>query len=225
MKKSFILYLVILIIVFSACRDSEHSNQEHSKIAKESTNEYVEGDTLNFLEEVPEFNKWINWHLTFDKKFINGNFKSSGVPIHYNEMENVNKPDSNSILKELFIFSPDTSNYLDLYSYSFFKDKENIIPGDADQMIVLGQKGDIFSRRQVMFLGISQVAEFAQWVNDESFLIGLNSRNEAGDSSQYEIFLFNLKEANYINFILDHQIPVISSSYIEADINKRMKIK
>lgn len=221
-KYIFITVIVLFVLAYTECGTKE---DQDTTLLNEATNEISEGDTLIFNTDLKPYRQWLEWHRRFDIHFNNSNFKSSGVAIHFDQFEKVNTTDSNTILKELFIFAPDQKQYLDLYSYAFIKDNNQIQPGEADQSVVIGEKNDLTSRRQIMFLGISQVAEFAQWVSNNSFLIGLNSITEKGDSSQYEIFLFNTKESSYINFVLDHRVPVTQESYIESDIQKRLNNK
>lgn len=217
--------LVCMILIGLSCKDFESNADRDASLVNDVTNEFNEGDTLVMKKNLTAYQQWLDWHQQFDVHFNNSHFKSSGVSIHFDPFEKVNTPDSNTLLKELFIFAPDQNQYLDLYSYAFIKDNNQIQPGEADQSIVIGKINDLSSRKQVMFLGISQVAEFAQWVSNNSYLIGLNSATEKGDSTQYEIFLFNLKESSYINFILDHKLPSLQESFIESDIQKRLNNK
>lgn len=225
MKNSIFIILFSTVITFVSCKQRNENDEYFSLLNKESLEDYVEGDTLEFVKPSVAYQSWIDWHSIYDREFTNRSFKANGIALHFDEMQKITTVDKNSLLDELFIYSVDSSKYIDLYSYGFFRDGNKILPGEVDQMILLGEGKNILSRRQIMFLGISQTAEFAEWVDPYSFLIGLNSRNENGDSSHYEIFLFDLKKSLYTNFIQDHKLPVIEKSYIEFDVNKKNQNK
>jgi hypothetical protein len=65
-------------------------------------------------------------------------------------------------------------------------------------------------RFELMFLGPSQLAEFADWTGKNSFMIGMTSRADTGANFNAEIMFFHLKDSTFTNFRLDHPVPLDS---------------
>ncbi len=110
-----------------------------------------------------------------------------------------------SDFSRFFCVSPDKNRYIDLVSYSFQLYNGKLIPGEADQQVVLadvaGQK-----RFQLLFYGPGQMAEAVGWLNNDRLIIAGTSRTEDGQSFSAELLLFDLRDSLYTNFQLDHLV-------------------
>ncbi len=200
---------ILVLIAFIACRqgDTEYSNEE--LVNPESVLAYEENDTLAIKSIPGGLAEWLSFYRKIDTRFKLSNFKASGVSLHMGSLpEAISKGNENSF-KDLFVYSPDSTKYLDLISYNYLREKDTLIPGDPDQQVVLADLRKK-SKSQLMYFGPSQLAEFADWTSNNSFMIGITSRTDSGTDLNAEIMFFHLKDSLYTNFRLDHPISMDS---------------
>jgi len=202
------IFFLLLVIVFSCKqRDTEYSDEE--LVNPESVLAYEENDTLAIRKIPTGLAEWIAFYSKVDTGFRLHNFKASGVSLHMGSMpEAISKGNENSF-RDLFVYSPDSTKYIDLLSYNHLRDNRSVISGEPDQQVVLADTRKN-RKSQLMFLGPSQLAEFAAWTSNNSFMLGLTSRTETGRGINAEIMFFHLKDSLYTNFRLDHTISMDS---------------
>ena len=205
------------------CRntDKEADSQiiEDDKIGK-----LKENDTLALQRMPTGLATWMSYYQDKDKDFSVSHFKASGVSLHFGDLPDAVAPSDEKNLSRYYIYSPDSSRYLDLFSYDHFINKGELVEGEADQQVVLGVRGSGI-RKQVLFSGPSQSIDFADWTGKESFILGLTSVNEEGKTLSAQLMLFRITDSSFTNFDLDHSIPLDSvilsdKRFSEIYINK-----
>jgi hypothetical protein len=199
---------VILMLCLASCRQSNgESNGKDESPSAYSPFSYEEGDTLRLLPgQAPNLEEWMRFYARTDSAWSISRFPCSGVNIHIDSMEAA----PTLPMKRMQAFAPlmawsrDSSLYIDLWSYNRLIEvgtdgKPNLIGGGPDQMVALSDRSGQ-SRRQVMFNGPMQVAESADWISADAFLLGMLNLDETSGTASPEIFLFNLSDSVYTNF-------------------------
>jgi hypothetical protein len=204
----YIVLLILFAIAFSCRqRDTEYSDEE--LVNPESVLAYEENDTLALRKIPAGLADWIAFYNKLDTGFKLNRFRASGVSLHMGSMPEAISRGNESSFKDLFVYSPDSTKYIDLVSYNHLRDNGSIIPGEADQQVVLADARNN-RKSQLMFLGPSQLVEFADWTSKNSFMLGMSSRTETGTGIITEIMFFHLKDSLYTNFRLDHTLSMDS---------------
>jgi hypothetical protein len=128
---------------------------------------------------------------------------ASGVVIHLDPMDTTNFPGF-SFPDTMMAWSPDRSRFLDLWSYNHIMDTMQdgsirITGGGPEQIVALGdlQRGQ---RHVLMFNGTGQIAESADWLDNETFVIGLMLVDETTGERTPDIMLFSLKDSTFTDF-------------------------
>ena len=202
------VFFFLLVVVFSCRqRDTEYSDEE--LVNPESVLAYEENDTLAIRKIQAGLADWIAFYSKVDTGFKLNRFKASGVSLHMGSMPDAIVKGNENSFSDLFVYSPDSTKYIDLVSYNHLRDNRSIISGEADQQVVLVDTRNN-KKSQLMFLGPSQLAEFADWTSNNSFMLGISSRTETGTAINAEIMFFHLKDSLYTNFRLDHSISMDS---------------
>lgn len=219
MHKSRLLILAILITSVSACTNRDKSSTDRPLMSERKLDSYKENDTIS-AEDMPEgLASWLEYYQRSDRQFTLGHFRHSGVSLHFDQLPDAIAKSDTTAFKSYFRFSPDRNRYIDLFSYDHFFDKGVLTGGDADQEVVLADntKG---IRKQLMFNAPGHQAEWADWLNNESFMIGLISRSEDGQRIGAQILLFRIRDYSYSNFDLSHTLAVDSISFLPKNFSE-----
>lgn len=212
MHKSRLLLLAIVIISVTACNNRDKTEDGAPVISEKKLDGYKENDTLS-LGDIPDgLKEWLTYYQRSDQQFTLGNFRHSGVSLHFDQLPDATTKEDTAVFTRYFRFSPDRTRYIDLFSYDHFIDKGVLVGGDADQEVVLGDRAK-GARKQLMFNTPGRQAEWADWLNNDSFLIGLTSMSEDGKRWGAQILLFRIKDSSYSNFDLTHTKAIDSVSF------------
>ncbi len=206
-------FIFLFAFICESCNRKDTSSAEEELMLAGKPETYQENDTLS-LKPIPEnLSIWINYYQQFDTAFNRQNFKASGVTVHLDSMEDATTGDL--LLMEnffpLFSFSPDSSQIIDFWSYNQLIEinkagEHLVIGGDPDQEVVwINKKTGV--KKQIMYNGPLQIVETADWINDQSFIIGLINIDETNTSWTPEILLFNLADSSFTNFRLQKNLP------------------
>lgn len=170
---------------------------------------YKENDSLVLKKMPAGLQKWLTSYQGLDSSFQLHHFKASGVKLHLSHLEDAVSNSDEKAFSSFFVYSPDSSRYLDLVSYDHLLENGKLVDGEADQQVVLGDTKNK-NRKQLMFNGPAQTAEFADWTGPDSFILGIVSSDDVSGALQAELLFFHLKDSSYTNFTLDHRIAVDS---------------
>jgi hypothetical protein len=172
---------------------------------------YEEGGVLRIQEDrAPGLFDWISYHRRSDTAISLASMPASGVVIHMDPLDTMSSapvlcPDT------LLAWSPDRSRYIDLWSYNHIIDttpegRIRMIGGGPEQMVVIGER--ISGRRwSLMFNGTGQYAESADWLDPNTFVIGMMLVNESSGERTPEIMLFSLADSTFTDFRYVRAIP------------------
>jgi hypothetical protein len=169
--------------------------------------EWQENDTLILEAMPPGLSAWLSHYHTLDTGFRIGNFRASGVVLHFGDMPDAISTGSEGQWAPYFNYSPDSSRYLDLFSYDHFLDQGKPVEGEADQQVVLADPGKRL-RKQLMYNGPGQYADFSDWLGKDIFIVGSRIDAEDGRSTLARIMAFRISDSSFTNFDLDHVIPM-----------------
>jgi hypothetical protein len=204
-------YTVFILLLFTvlACRqrDTEYSDEE--LVNPEAMLAYEENDTLAIRKIPAGLSEWLSFYGKVDTGFKLNRFRASGVSLHIGSLSPAISKGNETSFTDLFVYSPDSTKYLDLLSYNYLRENNSLISGEPDQQVVLGDL-KTNKKSQLMYFGPSQLAEFADWTGNNSFMIGIMSRTESGTGLNAEIMFFHLEDSIYTNFRLDHTISMDS---------------
>lgn len=206
----FFFTIIHSVILISSCRNRDEEVYNKEKEDPTLTAAYEENDTLA-LKNLPEnLVSWIDYYHQFDPGFQLVNFKASGVVLHMDEMNNSSGVTNESVFKIVTAYSPDSTRLIDYWSYL-----RNIEPdengnsvmrgGGPDQEVIIADKKNN-SFKQLMYNGTQQEVQTADWLDNNSFVLGIMNSNETGQIWIPEIFLFNLQDSTFTNFRLNHEI-------------------
>jgi len=199
----------ILVLIIVQCKQKDTGYTDEDITDPEAVMAYEENDTL-VLRSIPSgLDQWIRFYSQIDTGFRVNRFKASGVSLHMDNLREVMPRGNEGEFRNYFVYSPDSSKYLDLVSYNHFVDSGKLVVGEADQQVVLADAAT-GKKYELMFLGPSQLAEFADWTSPTSFMIGLTSRADSTPNFDAEIMFFHLKDSTFTNFRLDHALSLDS---------------
>lgn len=212
MRKNEFALLAILTISVIACTNRDTISDGTPAISEKKLDAFKENDTLS-LSEIPEgLKQWLAYYQRSDQRFNLGNFRYSGVSLHFDQLPDATAKQDSAVFTRFYRFSPDRNRYVDLFSYDYFLDKGVLTGGDADQEVILGDKTRGL-RKQLMFNTPGRQAEWADWLNNDSFLVGLTFTSEDGKRMGAQILLFRIKDSSYSNFDLTHTMAIDSVSF------------
>ena len=226
----FITFIILFTFILNSCSKKNKTESDNHI----DFNEIMEGDTLSFNHIPKNLNSWLGYYKKNDTLFTLSNFKASGVILH---MSDLKESDTISLsrlkLKLLFEFSPDGLSYIDLWSYGHQDIPEKawnsrselakkLRDGEADQQVVLGLNDG--KRYELLFNGPSNLVEFAEWLNNDQFLISQISKEK--NYFLFELFIFDIKEKLFTNYRLNNNVPfnLEGESFIEYWINETDKL-
>lgn len=199
-----IVTIFLFGILLHSCRSSDKKVPDLLE-EKFSLSAIEEGDTLSMAEMPASIMEWIRFYQGQDSGFRLPRFRSSGVTLHMEPLSSATTNNNADDFSRFFSFSPDKNRYIDLVSYSFQLYNGKLIPGEADQQVVLADVG-AQKRFQLLFYGPGQMAEAAGWLSNDRLIIAGSSRTEDGQSFSAELLLFDLRDSLYTNFQLDHLV-------------------
>ncbi len=226
--KQFIVLLSISVIVLSVTINScgrKDTTEEEELILNGQPDQYQENDTIS-IRPIPEnLGLWINYYQQFDTAFNIKNFKASGVTVHLNALEDATTGDVSLMegFYPLLSFSPDSSQFIDLWSYNQLIEtnkagEKMVIGGDPDQEVAWVNK-KTGTKKQLMYNGPQQVVETADWINNQSILLGMVNVNENNTEWTPEILLFNFSDSTFTNFRLIKNLSVEKMTIGNADFS------
>jgi hypothetical protein len=199
----------VVALLLSACgRGSRDGNSIETSV---SPDRYEEGDTLLLAPgQVPGLQEWIDYHRLSDTGLWLSAMPASGVVIHIDPLDSMSMPVA-GMPDTLLAWSPDRSKYIDIWSYNHIVDTLptgalRITGGGPEQIVALGDRG---SRRRhiLMFNGTGQIAESADWLDNQTFLLGMMLIDEATGARTPEIMLFSLSDSVFTDFRYIRSIP------------------
>lgn len=204
------LLLISVLMILFACRQRDSSYSDDELVNPESVMSYEENDTLVLRQMPLALEEWLQYYGGRDTAFTLRNFKASGITLHMDILEDAISSPHEKTFSDLFIYSPDSSQYIDMVSYNYIKDtmdgKKILISGDPDQQVVLADS-KTGKKKQLMYNGPAQLAEFAAWTSNNSLLIGMTTGEEGAGGRKAELYFFHLKDSSFTNFLLNHPIP------------------
>jgi hypothetical protein len=200
--KTCVVILGFTIVMFG-CRSTDKNGEiiEDEKIAQ-----LKENDTLALYRIPGGLATWLEYYKEKDKDFSISHFKASGVSLHFGDLPDAIIKEDESSFSRYFEYAPDSSRYLDLFSYDHFIENGTMVEGEADQQVILADRIKKI-KKQLMYTGPSQSVDFADWTGKESFILGITNVSEDGKTANAQIMLFRLTDSSFTNFDLDHSIP------------------
>lgn len=214
MNTKFLVFICVpaiaaTLIFFAACSGRKNANEdvETSVIP----DRYEEGRPLRISEyKLPGLSDWIRYHRQSDTGLSLASMPASGVVLHLDPLDTL--PSVMTLIPDtLLAWSPDRSRYIDLWSYNHILDTTpeglpRITGGGPEQMVVIGERAS-GKRWSLMFNGTSQVAETADWLDSNTFIIGMMLVDEASGERTPDIMLFSLKDSTFTDFRYVRAIP------------------
>lgn len=210
------LFTLALILCIVSCRQRNAAVQGEDDLpSAASPFSYEEGDTLRLLKgQAPNLEEWLRFHSEADSGWILSRFQASGVNIHIDSMDPAPPLTQERMMDfaPLLAWSPDSSRSIDLWSYNRLMEKGTdgrpfLLGGGPDQMVALSDRSGTL-RRQLMFNGPMQVAETADWLSPDAFLLGMLNLDEKEGTFVPEIMLFDLADSVFTNFRYPGTMPL-----------------
>ena len=214
-----LLYSIFLLIFLLNCKNKEGSKINIDNIDSVSLTSIEDTDTL-VLKKIPEqINQWLKYYQQFDSNFTISQFVASGVALHIEDLPDAISKGNENEMADFFRYSPDSSKYVDLVSYNYFRVKTKLFDGEIDQQVVLFDKFKKL-KKQLMFNGPNDLAESADWIGPTAFIIGVTHKNITNDTINAEIFMFQLNDSTYTNFNLNHTVYLDSTQLLKPSFIK-----
>lgn len=218
------LSVIAISVSLNSCGRKDISEEEEMVLFGQPE-QYQENDTLS-INPLPEnLGMWFNYYQQFDTAFNVRNFMASGVTVHLNTLEDATTGDV-SLMEGFFpllSFSPDSSQFIDFWSYNQLIEtnkagEKMVIGGDPDQEVAWVNK-KTGTKKQLMYNGPQQIVETADWINNQSILLGMINVNENNTEWTPEILLFNFKDSTFTNFRLINNLSVEKLTMENADFS------
>lgn len=199
--------LIIVLSVVVSCRQKGSNEATGLEPDVWSPLRYHEDDTLALgAADAQNLKSWIGYYHTADTAFRIGRFRASGVNLHIDPFDTIDRSDGleSGSFGPILAYSPDSSFALDIWSYnhilSIRKGKPPVIEGGGpeQQVSLLDLRTGL--RRQVLYNGSAQVVETADWLSDDVFVLGMMNINESTGVWSPDILLFSMKDSVCTNF-------------------------
>jgi hypothetical protein len=164
-------------------------------------------------------NQWLDYHKLRIENFTDTTFLGN---VKQFEFIYENFEEQNDLFEEFFIYSSDSSCYLDLYSYSLILEKQpdnsilalGIEPDSEVGLVRIKEKQKI----RIHFCGTICWIEEAEWIDNENIhLFGFSKENNITVPT---IWKYNLKSKEKITVKTKHNIKASLGGYL---VNVRMK--
>ena len=199
---SIVIIATVFAVILSSCNG--RVDQHAATGTSFNPDRFNEGDTLSLdPRQDLSLTAWISYHRLSDSGLNLTSMPASGVIIHLDPMDTINIPLS-SFPDTVMAWSPDRSRYLDIWSYNHILDtlrdgRIRLTGGGPEQIVALG---DLRSgqRHILMFNGTGQIAESVDWLDDQTFVIGMMLFDEATGERTPDIMLFSLKDSVFTDF-------------------------
>jgi len=213
------LLSIFLLIFLLSCTNNKSSKIDVDNFDSFSLTTFEDTDTL-VLKKIPEqLNQWLKYYQQFDSNFTINHFVASGVTLHIEDLPDAISKGNENDMADFFRYSPDSSKYVDLVSYNYFRVKNKLFDGEIDQQVVLNDKLRKL-KKQLMFNGPNDMAECADWLGSSAFIMGVTHKNTTSDTINAEIFMFQLNDSTYTNFSIDHTIYLDSIQLLKPSFIK-----
>ena len=203
------LIQAMIAMLLSACGRGERSGDATETSV--SPDRYAEGDTLLLRTgQAPGLRAWIEYHHLSDTGLRLGAMPASGVVIHIDPLDSMSMPMA-GVPDTLLAWSPDRTRYIDIWSYDHIVDTLKagalrITGGGPEQIVALGDRAN--RRRHIlMFNGTGQIAESADWLDNQTFVLGMMLIDEATGARTPDIMLFSLSDSVFTDFRYHRAIP------------------
>jgi hypothetical protein len=199
----------VLALLLQACNSS--SDQEAVSGTSFIPDRYEEGDTLSLdARQAPGLSAWIDYHAISDTGLRLRGMPASGVVIHLDPLDTLAIP-GKRFPDTLMAWSPNRARYLDIWSYNHIVDtmkngRVRLTGGGPEQIVALGDQRSGL-RHILMFNGTGQIAEAADWLDDQTFVICMMLVDEASGERTPQVMLFNLKDSVFTDFRYIRSIP------------------
>jgi hypothetical protein len=201
------IWLLIVLSVAVSCR--QHADNDVTGMEQDAWSplRYHEDDTLALgAADAPNLKSWIGYYHTTDTAFDIGRFRASGVNLHIDSFETIDRVDvlESGSFGPILAYSPDSSLALDIWSYNHIVSIRNGQPpvieggGPEQQISLIDLRTGL--RRQVLYNGSAQVVETADWMSDDVFVLGMMNINESTGVWSPDILLFSMKDSICTNF-------------------------
>jgi len=223
-----VIILTIVVFLLPACKGKKDQATETDAFYHPAN--YQEGDTVSFeASQAPALFDWINYHRRSDSGLNIASMPASGVVIHLDPMDTTNFPGF-SFPDTMMAWSPDRSRFLDLWSFNHIMDTMQdgsirITGGGPEQIVALVDlhRGQ---RHVLMFNGTGQIAESADWLDNQTFVIGMMLLDEATGERTPDIMLFSLKDSMFTDFrykraIASDSLPATPGGFFRQWLLKR----
>lgn len=199
--------LLLFFICLSSCggkknnapdKNADSSEKDTNKIAQTNNNEANTDTTLSAIQPLleKEFTKWVqsfkNFHIDSFQQVDKRGFQESD----YGDMATLNQ--FYSFYKPALSFSPDSSQFIDLYSNGITLEKRGkkiIAIGDVDQAVTLCNL-KTKNWKSILSFGPSAGMEEALWVSPTKFILAGSMQNDEG-KHQPVLLLGNTDERSF----------------------------
>lgn len=208
-----------LLLLLAACRNTDRDATGNVTVEESQLNEIRENDSLSFPQLPEGLDLWLMYYGRSDPGFTLGAFRNSGVRLHFGELPDASGKGDTAAFRKYLLFSPDHSRYIDLFSYDHLMDKGVMVDGEVDQEVVLADLRT-GARKQLMFNTPGRLAEWAAWLNNNQFLIGMTTVSEDGSKMGAQILMFRISDSSYTNFDLAHQLNMDSISFTPKNFSE-----
>lgn len=201
------IWLLIALVFVVSCRQKGVNEATEPEPEGWSPLRYHEDDTLALgAADAQNLKSWIRYYHGADTAFRIGRFRASGVNLHIDSFDTIDRPDGleSGSFGPILAYSPDSSLALDIWSYNHIvtlrKGEPPVIEGGGpeQQVSLLDLRTGL--RRQVLYNGSAQVVETADWLSDDVFVLGMMNINESTGVWSPDILLFSMKDSVCTNF-------------------------
>jgi hypothetical protein len=196
------------LFLLCACTGGKEQGEETGKRMPAA---YSEGDTLELDPFPKNLQEWMTFYGSHFPGFRNGNFKASGIVLHFDSLPLSQTPPPGPDFRPFLPYAEDGLHYIDLLSYntSLSRDSSGMLTastGDPDQEVVLGDEKS-GRRYQLLYNGPGQSVESADWLGNDEFLLTLLHTDEKQGAWIPEIRLYSRKDSTFTHFLWTRTIP------------------
>jgi len=214
------------LLLLAACGPRNGTDGGVGEGPRHSPLAYAEGDTLDAVA-APALDAWIAHHRALDTGFRRSAFLASGITLRIDSLDACPSPDTATIrlLRPILAEAPDGSRAIDIWSYDHIARQDpdgytRLEGGGPDQMVKLL---DIrrHTARQVLFHGPGQVAQTADWISPDAFVLGLLNIDPATGEATADIILIHLADSAFTNFRYPRRLPSADGDFTRRWLRTR----
>lgn len=224
--------LLLLSCWLVSCSGKKNSSDKTADLpatdttaAKQTENKILATDTtLSPLQSLIEkgFDKWVHSFKNFHIDSFRQAEKRVFLDLDYDVTD---LPQFYSLYKPSLSFSPDSSQFIDLYSNGIWlekKGKKIIAIGDADQGVTL-YNGKTKKWKTIISFGPSAGMEEALWVSTAQFILAGSMQNDDG-KNQPVLLVGNTEEKSFrwfeASFVRDESLNYKASGFSKLKIDE-----